>query len=110
MALFWTYPQFWVIGGAATLFAAYMILRAAAAPVIQTFGLVKIGDLDPSGVRVVGFPMEKIAKVNSFQQSLYRQGYGKYETPRPIDDPKLTKEEKAEQEEDARLVHEIAKE
>src|SRR5436309_9762127 len=31
MALFWTYPQFWVIGGAATLFAAYMILRGPAA-------------------------------------------------------------------------------
>jgi cell division protein FtsX len=65
--------------------------------------------LDPSGVRVIGFPMDKIGKVNDFQQSLYRQGYGKYETPKPIDDPKLTKQEKAEQEEDARIVHEIAK-
>src|SRR5690348_548059 len=41
----------------------------AAVPVIRTFGLVKIGGLDPNGVQVIGYPMDKIGKVNGFPES-----------------------------------------
>jgi lipoprotein-releasing system permease protein len=44
----------------------------AAAPVIRTFGLMKINNLSPDAVQVLGYPMERIAKVNNFRESLYR--------------------------------------
>src|SRR3954471_15730565 len=62
----------------------------AAVPVIQTFGLVKIGGLDPNGVRVVGFPIDKIGKVNAFPESLYRQSYGRGEALKPLADVGLS--------------------
>lgn len=44
----------------------------AAAPVIRTFGLMKINNLSPDAVQVLGYPMERITKVNDFRESLYR--------------------------------------
>src|SRR6185295_2777879 len=44
----------------------------AAAPTIETFGLINISDQKTMGVRVFGFPMEKIIKVNDFGLSLWR--------------------------------------
>src|SRR5215203_1879999 len=45
----------------------------AAAPTIQTFGLMKINNGRPLAVQVMGYPMERITKVNEFRKSLYRQ-------------------------------------
>ena len=45
----------------------------AAAPTIQTFGLMKINNGRPSAVQVMGYPMERITRVNDFRKSLYRQ-------------------------------------
>lgn len=61
----------------------------AAVPTIQTFGLANIGNQIRSGVQVVGYPIERIGLVNTFQQSLYRQ-YGM------ASDPTVTPEARAE--------------
>ena len=45
----------------------------AAAPTIQTFGLMKINNGRPSAVQVMGYPMDRIVKVNNFRESLHRQ-------------------------------------
>ena len=45
----------------------------AAAPTIQTFGLMKINNGRPGAVQVMGYPMERITRVNDFRKSLYRQ-------------------------------------
>jgi lipoprotein-releasing system permease protein len=45
----------------------------AAAPTIQTFGLLKINNGRPGAVQVMGYPMERITRVNDFRKSLYRQ-------------------------------------
>src|SRR5688572_17105308 len=45
----------------------------AAAPTIQTFGLMKINNGRPGAVQVMGYPMERITRVNEFRKSLYRQ-------------------------------------
>src|SRR5688500_1927742 len=45
----------------------------AAAPTIQTFGLMKINNGRPNAVQVMGYPMERITRVNDFRKSLYRQ-------------------------------------
>jgi lipoprotein-releasing system permease protein len=46
---------------------------SAAAPTIQTFGLININNRKTMGVQVMGFPMEKIVQVNDFGHSLWRQ-------------------------------------
>src|SRR5687768_4571016 len=45
----------------------------AAAPTIQTFGLMKINNGRPNAVQVMGYPMDRITKVNDFRKSLHRQ-------------------------------------
>jgi lipoprotein-releasing system permease protein len=45
----------------------------AAVPVIQTFGLINIGNQKRKPVEVVGFPIGQIGNVSSFPQTLYRQ-------------------------------------
>lgn len=49
----------------------------AAVPVIRTFGLMKINRGSPDAVQVLGYPIDKIGRVNNFPQSLHRQ----YEDP-----------------------------
>jgi lipoprotein-releasing system permease protein len=44
---------------------------AAAVPTIKTFALINIDNQRVDGVQVIGFPIEKIGKVNQFPQSLY---------------------------------------
>ena len=44
-----------------------------AVPVISTFGLVNLGNVATKGVQVFGYPIDKIGKVNDFNESLYRQ-------------------------------------
>ena len=44
---------------------------AAAAPTIETYGLVNIDNRVREAVRVVGVPLEKIGRVNGFWDSLY---------------------------------------
>src|SRR3954470_3444263 len=46
---------------------------AAAAPVIQTYGLINIDNRKTDGVNVIGFPIDRIGKVNEFPRSLWRQ-------------------------------------
>src|SRR4051812_23493416 len=46
----------------------------AAVPTIRTFALINIANRKSSGVQVMGFPIEKIGRVNNFPQSLWR-GY-----------------------------------
>src|SRR5215203_4881582 len=46
---------------------------AAAAPVIRTFGLMKINNASPDAVQVLGYPIDKMTRVNNFGSSLYRQ-------------------------------------
>src|SRR3954467_2480502 len=48
----------------------------AAAPVIRTFGLMKINRGSPDAVQVLGYPAD-IGRVNNFPASLHRQ----YEVP-----------------------------
>ncbi len=45
----------------------------AAAPLIRTFGLININNRKPDKLQVFGIPIEQIAQVNDFSQSLYRQ-------------------------------------
>lgn len=45
----------------------------ASAPVIKTFGLVNIANQIRDGVQVIGFPLDRIASVNRFVNSLHRQ-------------------------------------
>ncbi len=49
----------------------------AAAPAIRTFALMKINAGPPDAVQVMGFQLDRIAKVNQFRESLHRQ----YELP-----------------------------
>jgi ABC-type lipoprotein release transport system permease subunit len=63
----------------------------AAVPTIDTFGLINIKNISRQGVRVIGYPLERIGEVNAFPKSLYRQ-YQRY-----IDmseDPNLSREER----------------
>ncbi|MEA2736443.1 MAG: lipoprotein-releasing system permease protein, partial [Humisphaera sp.] len=62
---------------------------AAAAPTIQTFGLLKINNQRPGAVQVMGYQMDRITKVNDFRKSLYRQ----YQEP--VDEAKKKPEEVA---------------
>jgi len=62
---------------------------AAAAPTIQTFGLMKINNGRPGAVQVMGYPMDRITKVNDFRKSLYRQ----YQ--QPVEEEKKKPEEVA---------------
>src|SRR5829696_7265942 len=43
----------------------------AAAPTIQTFGLMKINNGRPTAVQVMGYDMPRITRVNDFRESLY---------------------------------------
>lgn len=45
----------------------------AAVPTIYTFGLINISNVKSAGVQVIGYDIEKISKVHSFQESLHRQ-------------------------------------
>ena len=45
----------------------------AAAPVIESFGLLDIGRQKRDGVQVIGCPIDKIGKINKFVDSLYFQ-------------------------------------
>ena len=49
----------------------------AAVPSIKTFALINIDNRRVDGVQVIGFPIEKIGKVNDFPESLYL-GYNQY--------------------------------
>jgi lipoprotein-releasing system permease protein len=49
----------------------------AAVPSIKTFALINIDNQRVDGVQVIGFPIDKIGKVNQFPQSLYL-GYNQY--------------------------------
>ncbi|HWP40878.1 MAG TPA: ABC transporter permease, partial [Tepidisphaeraceae bacterium] len=46
---------------------------AAAAPTLQTFGLVNINNSIRDGVQVIGLPLEKIQNITGFRKSLHRQ-------------------------------------
>ena len=70
----------------------------AAVPVIETFGLINIGNLANSGVKVMGIPIDQIGKVNRFPESLYLQ-YNQY-----VEQAKLTRDPA----EKARLMREAA--
>jgi lipoprotein-releasing system permease protein len=75
----------------------------AAVPTIKTFALINIANRKSVGVQVMGFPIEKIGKVNKFPQSLWR-GYN--EPLEASEDPKLPADErqKLRAEADARLA------
>src|SRR5687767_944996 len=45
----------------------------AAAPTIYTFGLINIANRKSDGVQVVGYPLDKISRINKFPASLHRQ-------------------------------------
>src|SRR3954471_1097573 len=45
----------------------------AAAPALFTYGLVNLGNRKTDAVQVIGYPMDRIGRVNQFPQSLYRQ-------------------------------------
>jgi lipoprotein-releasing system permease protein len=45
----------------------------AAAPVIRTFGLMRINGTSPDAVQVMGYPIDQIVKINGFKESLHRQ-------------------------------------
>ena len=45
----------------------------AAVPIIKTYGLINIGKLKTDGLQVIGYPLDKIGKVNRFPKSLYFQ-------------------------------------
>jgi lipoprotein-releasing system permease protein len=45
----------------------------AAAPTIQTFGLININNRKTMGVQVMGYPIDRIVHVNEFGHSLWRQ-------------------------------------
>lgn len=47
--------------------------KGGAVPVIKTFGLINIGNRKTEGVQVLGYQIDKIGNVNSFQSSLYAQ-------------------------------------
>ncbi|MBC8106563.1 MAG: ABC transporter permease [Anaerolineae bacterium] len=65
----------------------------AAVPTIDTFGLINIIDRSRQGVRVIGYPLERIGEVNAFPRSLYRQ-YQQYVDA--SENPKLPREQRAE--------------
>jgi len=65
---------------------------AAVVPTIETFGLININDLKKDGVAVIGYPIDRIGKVNKFPVSLYRQ-YQQY-----IDDAKSSTQTSADRE------------
>src|SRR5215203_1778022 len=46
----------------------------AAVPTIRTFALINIFNRKSAGVQVMGFPIEKVGRVNRFPKSLWR-GY-----------------------------------
>src|SRR3954471_12674747 len=46
---------------------------SAAAPIIQTFGLININNRKTAGVQVFGYPPDKIGRVNNFPRSVWRQ-------------------------------------
>src|SRR3954469_25527282 len=45
----------------------------AAVPTIYAFGLININNLKTDGVQVIGYPLEKVVRINDFAHSLYRQ-------------------------------------
>jgi lipoprotein-releasing system permease protein len=45
----------------------------AAVPTMETFGLINLVNQKRLGVRVIGYPIERIGEVNKFPESLYRQ-------------------------------------
>ncbi|HEV7301242.1 MAG TPA: FtsX-like permease family protein [Tepidisphaeraceae bacterium] len=50
---------------------------AAAIPVVRTFAVINIDDQQSPGVQVIGYPIDKVGRVNNFPESLYLQ-YGQY--------------------------------
>src|SRR5260221_13543063 len=60
-----------------------------AVPVIHTFGLINIQGFKADGVQVLGYPIDKIANVNDFPKSLYRQYQERMEAGEKLRDPKL---------------------
>jgi lipoprotein-releasing system permease protein len=77
---------------------------AAVVPTIETFGLININDLQKDGVRVVGYPIDQIDKVNAFGRSLYRQYQKDIDDAK---DPSLSADERDKllHEAQARLEH-----
>ncbi|CAN5425295.1 ABC transporter permease [soil metagenome] len=65
----------------------------AAVPTIETFGLINIKNISRQGVRVIGYPLDRIGEVNAFPKSLYRQ-YQQYVDA--SDDSKYTRDQRAE--------------
>jgi lipoprotein-releasing system permease protein len=61
---------------------------AAAMPVLETYGLVNIGNAKTTGVQVMGFDIERIGQVNEFPRSLWF-GYNVFLDP--LKDPTLSK-------------------
>jgi lipoprotein-releasing system permease protein len=45
----------------------------SAVPTIYAFGLININNLKTDGVQVIGYPIEKVARINNFANSLHRQ-------------------------------------
>lgn len=45
----------------------------AAVPTLQTFGLININMRKTMGVQVIGYPIDRIGRVNNFPKSLWRQ-------------------------------------
>lgn len=72
----------------------------AAAPTLQTFGLVNIFNQIPDGVQVIGYDIEKISRITDFGKSLWAQ----YESKRQsLSDKTLSDEEIKRIEEKLRL-------
>jgi lipoprotein-releasing system permease protein len=44
-----------------------------AAPTIYSYGLINIANRKSDGVQVIGYPLDKISRINRFPTSLYRQ-------------------------------------
>src|SRR5690242_14175968 len=45
----------------------------SAVPTIYAFGLININNLKTDGVQVIGYPIEKVTRINEFGHSLHRQ-------------------------------------
>ena len=67
----------------------------AAVPIVRTFAVVNIDDQQSPGVQVIGFPIERVGRVNEFPKSLYRQ-YEQYIEQANDETTNLTDAERAE--------------
>jgi lipoprotein-releasing system permease protein len=77
---------------------------AAVVPTIETFGLININDLQKDGVRVIGYPLDQIGKVNRFPESLYRQ-YQQYLDDAKSGDKTYAERDKLRQEAAISVAH-----